>query len=90
MVLAAQSKQSYKFLSCLLSHGADPFLHHDLKAQLFAAAVIIYHGKLDTVAAIMDHLVNLQHQNLLLGAVRNGYLDLTQYLLAHGRISEND
>ena len=41
------------------SHGADPFLHHDLQMQLSAAAMILYHGKLDTVAAIMEHMVNL-------------------------------
>ena len=34
--------------------------------------------------------VNLQHQNILLGAVSHGYLELTRYLLAHGVTPEND
>lgn len=90
MVLAVQSQKSYEFLSYLLAHDADPFLHHGRYAPLFPAALICYHGVLDAVAAMMDHGVNLQHQNLLLGAVGHGYLELVQYLLAHGITPDND
>lgn len=90
MVLAVQSRKSYEFLSYLLAHGADPFLHHGRYAPLFPAALVCYHGALDAVAAMMDHGVNLQHQNLLLGAVGHGYLELARYLLAHGITPDND
>ena len=90
MVLAVQSRSSYEFLSYLLTHGADPFLHHGRYAPLFPAALICYRGALDAVAAMMDHGVNLQHQNLLLGAVGHRYLELARYLLDHGITPDND
>lgn len=38
----------------------------------------------------MDHGVNLQRRDMLLAAVRHGYLELARYMLTCGITSEND
>lgn len=69
---------------------AKPSWTHESTSATIAAAMIRYRGKLDAVAAMMDHGVNPRHRHLLAAAVSRGYLELAQYLLAHGITSEND
>lgn len=90
MVLAVQSRQSYEFLSFLLANGADPYLHHGRFAPIFPAAVIIYRGASDAVAALGDWGVDLRGRNLLVSAVGRGYGGLARYLLGRGVRPEND